>query len=186
MNGFMGLFLAVSLAGADDWSIKAIKSVGVVIEPAEASPGQVVTVKLTVSLADTYHTYPLVQPDKKAADQVNTLEFPKGDLAGLIFVGTTKDPANPTKKAEPVLGIREMHLFSGTVTYERKAIVSPKATTGEQKLTLPKFVLSVCDDSICYPAKTYQPEVTWKVKDGPAVEIPMEYKDEVEKVLKNK
>ena len=44
--------------------------------PAEAKPGQTVTFTLTVELNDGYHTYPTVQPDKKAAGMVNEIKFP--------------------------------------------------------------------------------------------------------------
>ena len=171
-------------ASNQDWYTKAVKSVELTISPAEAKPGQTVTVRLSVELNEKYHTYPLVQPDLRAAEQVNKITFAEADVNGLIFVGTTKDPENPTKKAEPLLGIKEMHHFSGTVTYERKAIVSPKAK-GTVTVSIPKFALMVCDDSTCFPIKTLSPEAKLTVA-GDAVEIAKEYKDEVEKALAGK
>jgi hypothetical protein len=169
---------------AADKPVGGVKSIEAMFEPAEAKPGQTVTFKLIVKLEDGFYTYPLVQTDKQAASMVNKLEFPAP--AGVIFVGDTFDPPNPKTKAESVLGIEEMLYYTGTVVYERKAVVSPKATAGETKVQLPKFLLSVCDKDNCFPAKKHTPEAKIKVLDGPAVEVDKTYADEVSKALKDK
>jgi hypothetical protein len=137
--------------------------------------------ELTVTLNDGFHTYPTVQADLKAKDFVNTIAFPAADTAGLIFVGTIQEPANPIKKAEPILGIKAMHEFGGVVTYTRKAVVSPKAM-GPVAVKSPKFVLTVCDENNCFPPKTLTPEAKLNVA-GAAVEIEKDFKAEVEKAL---
>ena len=48
----------------------------------------------------------------------------------MIFVGKTEDPKDAKTKAEPDLGIMELRYCTGTVTYTRKAVVSPKAAAG--------------------------------------------------------
>lgn len=175
------LLAALSLAAPQDWYARAVKSVEMTVTPATAKPGETVTVAVTITLNDGFHTYPTVQPDLKAKDFVNTITFPAAAPAGLIFVGTVQDPPHPIKKAEPLLGIKAMHEFGGIVTYTRKAVVSPKAT-GAVTVTLPKFVLTVCDESNCFPPKTLTPGATLTVS-GAAVELEKAFRDEVEKAL---
>ena len=163
---------------------KGVEKVEASIEPAEAKPGQVVTFKLTVTLAAGYHTYPLVQPDKQAEGMVNKLVFP--EAGALIFVGDATDPPEPESKAEPLLGIKSLNYYHGKVVYERKAVVSPKASAGASTVAIPKFVLSVCDKDSCFPPKTLNPEASLKVLDGPALAVDKKYAAEVEKALKDK
>lgn len=161
-----------------------VKSVEATFEPAEAKPGQTVTFKLTVTLEDGYYTYPLVQPEKGGAEyQVNKLEFPKADA--VVFVGEPLDPPNPKTKADPAASITEMHYFTGTVVYQRTAVVAPAAKPGEVTVQLPKFSLSVCDKDACYPAKTHKPEAKLKVVEG-SVPVDKKYAAEVEKAVQGK
>lgn len=180
----LALLLAAPSLVAADKKAGGVKSVEATFTPAEAKPGQTVTFKLTVTLDDGYYTYPLVQTDKQAASMVNKLEFPPA--GGVVFVGDPLDPANPKSKAEAVLGIDEMLYYTGTVVYERKAVVSPSAKAGELKVQVPKFLLSVCDKDNCFPAKKLTPEATLKVLDGPAVAVDPKYAAEVSKAVKDK
>jgi len=177
----MALALGGSFARADEAKIKGVDSVALSVEPAEAKPGQTVVVKLTVKLQAGFHTYPLVQPDEAAKSMVNKIEWPKPE--GLVFVGEAFDPADPKEKAEPLLGIEKLQYFTGTVVFERKAVVSPLAKAGDGKVALPKFLLSVCDKDSCFPAKKLAPEAAFKVLDG-KVEIEKAFAAEVEKALK--
>jgi DsbC/DsbD-like thiol-disulfide interchange protein len=166
-------------AAAQKWYEKAVKGVSVAVEPAEAKPGQTVTVKLTVALHDGYTTYPLAQPEKAAANFVNVITFPKpGDV---IFVGTASDPDKLPTKAEPDLGIKELRYATGTVTFTRKAVVSPKAAAGEAVVKA-TIKLSVCDKNTCY-VKDVPVEAKVKVFPGPAAEVEAAYRDEVTKAL---
>jgi DsbC/DsbD-like thiol-disulfide interchange protein len=164
------------------WYEKAVKKVEATFEPAEAKPGQTVTFKLKVELHEGYLTYPLVQPDKGAAGQVNKIVFP--EPGNVIFVGEAFDPKNPKVKMEQLLGINELHYYTGTLVYERKAVVSPNAKPGEVKVVLSQFLLSVCEKDNCFPSKKLTPEATFKVLEGAAVPVEKEYQSEVEKALK--
>lgn len=172
-----------SAADKDAWYAKAVKGVTATVEPAEAKPGQTVTFKLTVELNDTYYTYPLAQPDKNAKGMVNRVKFPAP--AGLIFVGDATDPAGFDTKAEPVLDITELRTYKGSVTYERKAVVSPKAKPGDTTVALESFALTVCDASNCYPVKKLVPVAKLKVLDG-SVDVAKEYAAEVAKAVESK
>jgi|SRR5579883_1593468 len=173
------------LAAADEVTpTKGVKKVEATFDPAEAKPGQTVTLKLTVELADGFHTYPTRQSDKNAAEMVNKIVFP--DVPGLVFVGEVKDPADPTTKAEPELGIKALKTYSGTLVYERKAVVSPKAAPGELTVKLKAVRLTICDATNCYPPKAMTPQATIKVLDGPAVPVEAAYRDEVNKAIEGK
>ena len=180
MRSFLMLLLCVGLAAAADKKADSVKSVEAKIEPAEAKPGQTVTFKLTVTLEDGFYSYPLVQPDKAAANMVNIIGFPKPDV--LVFVGDAEDPADPKKKAELMQGIEELHYYTGSFTYERTAVVNPKAKPGEAKVALDKFLLSVCDKNNCFPAKKLTPEATFKVLEG-AQPVDRKWAEAVEKAL---
>lgn len=182
MLGIAALGFAVASVPAAtnaDWYDKAVKSVTAEIVPAEAKPGQVVTLKITVALNDGYYTYPAVQPDKAAAGMVNKLDFPAD--AGLVFVGETLDPADFKTKAEPDLGINELVYIPGTAIYQRKAVVSPKASAGKLAIK-PTLRLNVCDKNNCYPAKTVAPTASLTVLEG-SVPVDPKYADEVKKSL---
>src|SRR5262249_35362579 len=115
-------------AAKQKWYEKAVKKVEASFSPAEAKPGQTVTFTLTIELNDGYHTYPTVQTDKEAAAMVNEIKFP--DPGAVIFVDKLEEPKNAKTKAEPELGIVELRYCTGTVTYSRKVVVSPKAAAG--------------------------------------------------------
>ncbi len=168
-------------AAPDDWYAKAVQGVTAAVEPAEAKPGQTVTVRVTVDLADGYHTYPTAQPEKTAAGMVNKLLFP---TAGpLVFVGPTADPTDAVVKAEPELGIKALRTHVGRVTYARKAVVSPTAAAGPASATV-GVRLNVCDANNCFPPKTAEVAAKLAVLPGPAVDIDPAFRDEVGKAGK--
>lgn len=157
---------------------EAIKKIEAKIEPAEAKPGQTVTLKLTVTLAEGYHTYPVMQFAPEAKFQTNKITFPTD--ASIIFVGDTVDPVSPaTKKEEDY----EMLYYPGGGTWSRKAVIAPNAKAGETT-TKVKLKLLVCDKDNCFPPKTIDVEASVKVLDTPAVEVEKAYKADVEKALK--
>jgi hypothetical protein len=170
-----------SQAGGQKWYAKAVKKVEASISPAEAKPGQTVTFRVTVELNEGYHTYPTVQTDKAAVAMVNTIKFPEPGT--LIFVGNLEDPKNPKTKAEPDAGIKELRYYDGSVTYTRKAVVSPKASVGPASVKLTAFKLSVCDKDNCFPPKDVPVEASLKVLAG-SVEVEKQYAEEVAKAVK--
>jgi hypothetical protein len=164
------------------WYEKAVKSVEAKFDPAEAKPGQTVSLKLTVDLNDGYYTYPTVQPDKSAAGFINKIKFPAAGK--VIFVGATTDPKVFETKDEPELMIKDLHYLPGRSTFMRKAVVSPKAAAGEVEVKLDSFELSVCDKVNCFPAKKVPVTAKLKILEGPAVPVEKEFAEEVAKALK--
>lgn len=166
------------------WYEKAVKKVAAKFEPAEAKPGQTVTFKLTVDLNEGYHTYPTAQPEKAAEGFVNQIKFP--DPGAVIFVGAVTDPKGFETKEVPELQIKELREYPGSVTFTRKAVVSPKATAGTAEVKLTTFKLTVCDKTNCYPPKAVPVAAALKVLDGPPVPVEKNYAAEVEKALAGK
>jgi DsbC/DsbD-like thiol-disulfide interchange protein len=168
------LCLIAAAARADD----PVKKVEAVFEPAEAKPGQTVTLKITVRLADGYHTYPVTQPDPAAKYSTNSIKFPAD--GPVVFVGETIDPIGPkTKKTDEY----EYLVYPGGGTWTRKAVVLPSAKPGDASAKV-KVKLMVCDEDRCLPPKTYDLEAKLKVLAGPAVEVEAKYKADVEKAGK--
>jgi hypothetical protein len=168
--------IAAAPAVAD--SKDPVQKVEAVFEPAEAKPGQTVTLKITVRLADGYHTYPVSQPAPEAKYSTNTIKFPTD--GPVVFVGATVDPAGPkTKKTDDY----EYLVYPGGGTWTRKAVVLPSAKAGAASATV-KIKLMVCDEDRCLPPKPYDLEAKLQVLDGPAVEVDPKYKAEVDKAGK--
>jgi hypothetical protein len=175
------LIAAPAFAAEPSWYAKAVDSIEAKFEPATAAPGQTVKFTLTVNLKPGFHTYPLVQMDKLAADMVNKITFPPAGT--VIFVGDAIEPPLPETKAEPDLGIKAMNIYHGKVTFTRYAVVSPKAALGAATVKLSEFRLSVCDKENCFPAYKTAPEAELKVTGTP-VPVEAKYAAEIEKALK--
>lgn len=173
----------VSAAEKDAWYAKAVKSITASVEPAEAKPGQTVTFKLEIKLNEGYFTYPTKQSDENAKSMVNRFTFPKPGT--LVFVGDVKDPEGYISRDDPVIGILDLRTYKDSATFERKAVVSPKAKPGEATIALDAFKLNVCDAKNCFPAKTLQPEAKFKVIEG-SVEVEKQYADQVKKAEASK
>lgn len=164
------------------WYEKAVKKIEGKFDPAEAKPGQTVTFKLTIELNDGYYTYPTVQPDKSAENYVNRIVFPAADK--VVFVGATSDPKDFETKDDETANVKNMRVLSGTSTYSRKVVVSPKAAPGVVEVKLEEFRIQVCDKKFCFPSKAVPVTATLKVLDGPAVPVDKEFADEVKKAVK--
>jgi hypothetical protein len=172
------LCLAVVAPAPAQSAKDVVRKVEAVFEPAEAKPGQRVTLKITVQLADGYYTYPTAQPAPEAKYSTNAIVFPAG--GPVVFVDQTVNPASPkTKKVEDY----ELLTYPGGGTWTRKAVVSPSAKAGATTAKV-KFKLLVCEEDRCFPPKTHELEATLKVLEGPAVDVEPKYKAEVEKAEK--
>ena len=152
--------MALSLALAEDdkkpeWYKESVKTVEASFEPKNASPGETVTLKLTVELKPGYKTYPMKQPDPNVFGMVNSVKLPED--APLEFVGTFTDPKGFKSNPEPELGIKELRIYVKKVTYSQKAKVKAGAELGTITVTIPKFTLSVCSGDTCFPPIELKP-----------------------------
>lgn len=155
---------------------KAVKKLEAKFEPAEAKPGQTVTFQIVMEMNKGFHTYPTEQPEKAAENFVNVVKFPKP--GAVIFVGKLADPKEFETHAEPMLGIKELHVLTGKAVYTRKAVVSPQAKPGPLEVKLDAFEVMVCDKSNCFPKKVPL-SAKLKVLDGPGLPVEKQYAEEV-------
>ncbi|MCE9533725.1 MAG: hypothetical protein K8T89_21745 [Planctomycetes bacterium] len=164
----------------------AKKKVEMRFEPAEAKPGQTVTLTIEVLLNEGWYTYAVFQPDKGAKSAATKIELPKsGDL---IFVEDVQDPAGFKSKAEPDLDIKDQRYYPGGTTWQIKAVVSPKAKPGMQEIALPRMLVTCCKKEpdgkeFCIRTKTLMLTAGLKILEGPAVPVDPKYKDAVDAVL---
>jgi cytochrome c biogenesis protein CcdA/thioredoxin-related protein len=159
---------------------QVVKNVEARFEPAEAKPGQTVTLKVEVNLLPDWHTYPTSQPDSGASQQINRLTLPPpGDL---IFVGSVQNPPSPAKmpKSELPEGVNEIFEYPGGGIWEHKAVVSPTAQVGEATVEV-RFRILVCQKS-CFPPKIVSRMATLRVVHG-RVDVDPQYRTDVEQAL---
>ncbi len=173
----IGVFGAPTLADPPPFEEVLLKAEAK-FEPATAKPGQTVTLKVSLSLLQGWHTYPIFQPDKGAKSYTNKFTFPTG--GAVVFVGETVDPTNPKEKAEG--DIERMLYYPGGGTWEMKAVVLPNTTPGSASSKV-MFRIQLCDKDNCIPTKTIEIEAKLKI-DGDPVPVDPKYKSEVEKAMK--
>ncbi len=172
-----GSVLAALIAIAPAFADSRIKSAVATVEPATARPGQVVTFKVTVEILPGFHTYPTVQNDKKEAASVVKLQPP--DNADLIFVEPPVDP--PGAKSHPGPNGGLLDYYTDSITWEFKAIVSPRAPAGPQSVALKRALFIVCDESNCLP-ESVKLAAKFTVAGEP-VPVEDKYREAVDKVL---
>ncbi|WP_020475399.1 protein-disulfide reductase DsbD family protein [Zavarzinella formosa] len=159
---------------------KAVKSIDGRIEPAEAKPGQTVQYILSVKLNPGYYTYPSMQPDQKEKDSQTTIQLPEpGDL---LFVEPVHDPAGAKTKPGPA---GTLSYYPEGATWSFTAVVSPNAAPGTREQRLKLFRIPICnsDTDQCLPPKVVPVVASFKVADGPAVEVDPKYREAVVKVV---
>jgi thiol:disulfide interchange protein DsbD len=171
ISGLALLFigLAAAPAWADDAPSRvskpspaflALADVSLEVVPAQAKWGETVTVKLTISIkpGSDGHTYPFFPKDLTQTSK-NTLALPGPDEAaagGLIFLNDVVDPSAELKETQrpgdDVLpGIMDQY-YDTPVTWNFKAVVSPKASGGKKEVSLGKTRIQVCNNENCVPA----------------------------------
>jgi thiol:disulfide interchange protein len=152
---------------------KVVKKVEATFEPATAKRGETITWKLTVEVADGWHTYPTKQTDPAAQTNVNKITPPT--VGSAVFVpNTLVEPAGAKTKAEA--DVKELRYYEGTVTWEMKAVVNPGAAPGEMVVEVPVKILA-CDDKGCLPPQSVKTKAKLTIANGPAVPVDPKYAD---------
>jgi hypothetical protein len=173
-------FLAEGRAAAQPTIEQIIKKAEAKFEPADAKPGQTVTLKISLQLLDGWHTYPVTQLDKAAKSQSNKLTLPEG--GAVVFVGGVVDPPEPQEKSEPLANIERILYYPGGGAWKCKAVVLPTTAAGTVSSKI-AFRVLVCNQDNCLPPKTLDLEATLKVSGEP-VAVDPKYKKDVEKAMK--
>ncbi|MCS6865816.1 MAG: hypothetical protein NZS48_12230, partial [Gemmata sp.] len=137
------------------------------VAPAQAKWGETVVVKLTITPKPGSWTYPVV-PNQPGQTATNLIELPEpGDV---IFIGRVTDPPQQKWERKPRLGGREGEFDQVTfepITWEFKAVVSPKAKAGTTTIAFTTSTLQVCDNVGCFPATGRRlPTATLVIEEG--------------------
>jgi hypothetical protein len=166
-----GTIILAFISSPADGQTEPIKQIDVRFEPAEARPGQTVTMKLDVKLNDGWRTYPSFQPDLVCHYCRNLFVMPlPGDV---VFVERIKDPANFKVRKDD---IEECRYYDGGASWEFKAVVSPTAAPGIKKVALQKCVMLLVTRDFAVPPRKVTIAAELKVLDAPALAIEPKFK----------
>lgn len=137
------------------------------VSPAKAKWGETVVVKLTIAPKPGSWTYP-VFPSQPGQTSTNLIELPEpGDV---IFISRVADPPQQKWELKPRLGGREGEFDQVTfapITWEFKAVVSPKAKAGPTTIAFTTSTLQVCDNAGCFPGTGRRlPTATLDIEEG--------------------
>ncbi len=149
-----------------------LANVELAVTPAKAKWGETVTVKLTVKLKNGGTTYPFLG-EKSGQDSRNTLAdpLPVGDL---VFIGTVANPTAGLKRKPREGSIGEDDYYDEAVTWEFKAVVSPRAKPGQKTVDLGDTSVQVCK-ATCITARGKElPTATLEVLEGASTNVKLE------------
>ncbi len=168
------LFIASSFATAQNHSFDdVVKKVEAKFEPATAKRGQSITWKLTIELADGWHTYPTKQADPDADSFVNKFKFPTGLAAA--FVADLKEPKGMTHNEAGT----KITMIGGVGTWQRTVVIRTNAKPGKLKVKVPVKILA-CSDR-CLPPQIVNTEAEITISDAPAVPVDPKYQKDLDK-----
>ena len=156
-------------------------SVEIKLEPAKAKRGETVTVKLTLTpAADDVWTYPFrpADPEQPAKNKAT----PRAD-ADLILIDTGADPANPKTKPREGKAEATDQLYPRQVSWELKAVVSPKATPGKKSGPLAGLTVQFCDKDNCVQNRADALVVSFEVLPDEPVPVEAKYAAAIDKLL---
>ncbi len=175
------LFFGSGIAVADSPKFNdVVKSVEARFEPAKARPGETVTLKITMKLAEGWWTYPTFQPDPGAKSMINQLHFPAS--GPLVFIGEMTEPANPKEKPDLMANIEKMLYYPGGGTWEKKVVVHPSTNQGAY-LSTAVFRIQVCDSKHCLAPKSVEAKAQIEIAGAP-VAVDPKYRAALEKLDK--
>jgi thiol:disulfide interchange protein DsbD len=140
------------------------------VEPAQAAPGEIVTWKLTMTIADGYHSYPTRQINAAVEDAVISIRPPKS--GEFVFVGDVENP--PTEEILHDGQLTQWVKGPTTATWQWRVVVHPKATPGKKTISPRSLNLQACDLKGCFPIPD-PPAPTILILDKPAKQVPAEF-----------
>lgn len=135
------------------------------IVPPNAKVKETVTVRFTIIPKDGAWTYPAFPKDKEQFRNDIIAPAP----SDLVFIGPITDPPVEWKEKQRQGGKPgELDQYTGKeITWELKAVVSPKAKPGPKELTLNTFRLQVCNDEKCVTLNGEKiPPKEFRVEEG--------------------
>jgi thiol:disulfide interchange protein DsbD len=123
------------------------------IVPAQAKPGEAVTLKLTIAPKAECWTYPFFPPAGQSSKNGIT---PSAENP-LVFVGRLTEPNGWIEKDSDEPG-RKDRVYKKAVTWEFPLIVSPEAKPFKGSLAIQGFSLQACNSENCFPTRTVNAE----------------------------
>jgi thiol:disulfide interchange protein len=156
-------------------------AVSLKVEPAKAKRGETVTVKLTLTPTAAGRTYPF---NPKDPNQLSRNKLRGSKDADLIFVDAGPDPAGAKMKprdGEP----GEDEYYAAAVSWELKAVVSPKAAPGKKSGPLRGLTVMFCGSAggpdVCLTKSDAAAD--FEVLPDDAVPVESKYAAAVEKLV---
>ncbi|HWE39209.1 MAG TPA: cytochrome c biogenesis protein CcdA [Isosphaeraceae bacterium] len=133
------------------------------IEPAEAAPGDTVTLKVTAKVDSPWHIYAYAK--KQADDGPVSTHFDLFDKGGLEPVGDWKASAKPIRKKEPAFPTLDaIEFHEESVTWSLKLKVPDDAKPGKHTIRN-QIEFQLCDPKSCLtPTRHTLPAATVTVK----------------------
>ena len=131
------------------------------VEPAEARPGDTVTLKVTAKLNPGWHIY--TQAKTQEGDGPRKTVFDLFDPAGLEVAGDWKASRKPESKAEPAFENKVFEYFEDEVTWSIPLKVPAGASPGKKSIRL-QASYQICNAQSCsFPGRWTLPEATLTV-----------------------
>jgi thiol:disulfide interchange protein DsbD len=170
-------------------SFKKLAEPRLEVLPPAAKRGETVTVRLTIDLKPGVgaYTYPFF-PRDTAQEARNTLSLPRpGEPASgaLVFLGGTSDPPGIEEKPREDAKNGEMdQYYPHSVSWDFKAIVSPRASVGKKEVTLgSRTFVQVCKNTCIRLPADEIPPAPFEVLDGNSDKIDKDDLAAAEKLL---
>ena len=131
------------------------------IQPAEARPGDTVTLKVTAKLNPGWHIY--TQAKNQKGEGPRKTVFDLFDTAGLEVAGDWKADRKPESRAEPAFDNQTFEYFEDEVSWSIPLKV-PSATAPGKKLIRCQASYQICNAQSCsFPGRWTLPDATLTV-----------------------
>ncbi|HZW31877.1 MAG TPA: cytochrome c biogenesis protein CcdA [Isosphaeraceae bacterium] len=129
------------------------------VEPAEAKPGDIVTLKVTAKLKPGYHIYKYTKTKTPPGQGPSSTTFDLFDTAGLKVEGDWAASKEPIKHKEPVFpDIPFVEFYEDEVTWSLPLRI-PAGTEAGKKTLRVQAGYQVCNDKSCsFPGQWTLPE----------------------------
>jgi thiol:disulfide interchange protein len=129
-----------------------------IIEPAEAKPGDAVTLKVTAKLKPGWHIY--IQAKAQEGEGPRKTVFDVFDTAGLRVSGEWKPDRAPESKAEPAFDNQVFSYFEDEVTWSLLLKVPAGTSPGKKSIRV-QASYQICNAQSCsFPGRWTLPEAT--------------------------
>ena len=132
------------------------------VEPAEAKPGDTVTLRVTAKLKPGYHIY--TQAKTQEGDGPRKTLFDLFDTAGLEVTGNWKADKKPESRAEPAFDNQVFEYFEEEVTWSIPLKI-PEGTAAGKKEIRVQASYQICNAQSCsFPGRWTLPAATLTVQ----------------------